>query len=276
MRAVNLIPSEQQRGAGGVAGKSNGGAHIVLGALAVLVALTALFVSSGKSVNDKKTQLADISAQATAAEAKASSLQSYTKFAALRQKRVETVTQLAATRFDWAHAFREVARVLPDNAWLSALTATTTPSVSLSGGGATGSLRGAIDAPAIVLQGCTTSQASVSKLLARLRLIDGVQRVSLEDSTLGAAPTNTGSGSSSSSGEATTGGDCRGGHAKFPIFNVDIWFDQTGTVASSTTTGATTTASATSAAPSSTATPASTGSPASTATPSTTTSGTTK
>ena len=34
-------------------------------------------------------------------------------FAALRQKRTETVRSLAASRFDWSHALHEVARTIP-------------------------------------------------------------------------------------------------------------------------------------------------------------------
>ena len=48
MRAVNLIPTDQQRGAGGAAGKSGGGAYIFLGALALLVVLAAGYVTSNK------------------------------------------------------------------------------------------------------------------------------------------------------------------------------------------------------------------------------------
>jgi Tfp pilus assembly protein PilN len=259
MRAVNLIPTDQQRGAGGAAGKSGGGAYILLGALALIVVLAASYVVAGKSVTDKKTKLADLSRQATAAEAKSASLTSYTKFASIRAKRVETVSQLAASRFDWAHALREVSRVLPENAWLTSLTATTSPSVNV--GGAGGTLRTALDVPAIQLQGCTTSQASVAKLIARLRLVDGVQRVSLEDSTKGQEPTTT-AGTPATDAGATGVGDCRGGHAKFPIFNVDVFFESNGAVVPATP--GTTTASATSPVPSSTTAPAAT---ASTTTP---------
>jgi Tfp pilus assembly protein PilN len=259
MRAVNLIPTDQQRGAGGAAGKSGGGAYILLGALALIVVLAASYVVAGKSVDDKKTKLADLSQQATAAEAKSASLTSYTKFASIRAKRVETVSQLAASRFDWAHALREVSRVLPENAWLTTLTATTSPSVSV--GGAGGTLRAALDVPAIQLQGCTTSQASVAKLIARLRLVDGVQRVSLEDSTKGQEPTTT-AGAAATDAGATGVGDCRGGHAKFPIFNVDVFFESNGAAVPAAP-GATT-ASATSPVPSSTTAPAAT---ASTTTP---------
>jgi Tfp pilus assembly protein PilN len=260
MRAVNLIPSDQQRGAGGAAGRSNGGAYVLLGALAVLVVMAAAYVHAGKSVKDKQSELAVINQQAAAAEATASSLTSYTKFAAVRAKRVETVSQLAASRFDWAHALREVARVLPDNAWLSQMTATSSPSVSVGGQG--GTLRQALDVPAIVIQGCTTSQASVASLMARLRLIDGVQRVSLEDSTKGQLTVKS-AGSTVSGGGAS--GDCRGGHANFPVFNVDVFFTQTSALPTSNP-GTATTAAATSGASSST--PASTATPATTSVPS--------
>lgn len=262
MRAVNLIPTDQQRGAGGAAGKSGGGAYILLGVLALLVVLASAYVVSNKSVKDKETQLADVSAQATAAEAKAASLTSYTKFASIRQKRVDTVSQLAASRFDWAHALREVARVLPENAWLTSLTATTSTSVNVGTGGST--LRGALNVPAIQVQGCTTSQSSVAKLIARLRLIDGVQRVTLEDSTKGQQSATTGDSAPAAGGT----GDCRGGHAKFPIFNVDVFFEQ------GSTTGAT---GATAPGTASSTTPASTSSTASSTVPAAgTTGGTTK
>jgi Tfp pilus assembly protein PilN len=256
MRAVNLIPTDQQRGAGGAAGKSGGGAYILLGALALIVVLAASYVVAGKSVTDKKAKLAELTQQATAAEAKSASLTSYTRFQSIRAKRVETISQLAASRFDWAHALREVSRVLPENAWLTTLTATTSTSVNVGGGG--GNLRSALDVPAIQLQGCTTSQASVAKLIARLRLVDGVQRVSLEDSTKGQESTGTTVTDTGSAG----GGDCRGGHAKFPVFNVDVFFESNG-VAVPTAPGATPVA-ATSSAPGSTTAPAAT---ASTTTP---------
>ncbi len=115
--------------------------------------------------------------------------------------------------------------------------------------------------PAIQIEGCTTSQASVAKLIARLRLVDGVQRVSLEDSTKGQeSPTTAGAVASDTGSSAT--GDCRGGHAKYPIFNVDVFFEPNGAAVSATP-GATT-ASATSSVPGSTTAPAAT---ASTTTP---------
>jgi Tfp pilus assembly protein PilN len=259
MRAVNLIPTEQQRGAGGAAGRSGGGAYILLAALALLVVMAAAYVQSGKSVDDKKSELARVTQEATQAEAKAQSLQSFTKFSAIRTRRVDTVSQLAASRFDWSHSLREVARVLPTNAWLTSLTGTTSPTVSVGGGGS--SLRSALSVPAIEIEGCTTSQASVAKMMARLRLIDGVQRVSLEDSTKGDAAVGDSSGGSAA--------DCRGGSAHFPLFKIVVFYDAQAN-AVPVAGGTTQTAAATTPAASST-TPASSGAASST-TPSTTSS----
>ena len=262
MRAVNLIPSDQRRGAGGAAGRAGGGVYIFLGVLAVLVVLSAGYVVSGKSVKDKKSQLSSLSQQATAAEARTQSLAEYTKFAAIRTKREQTVQQLATGRFDWSHALHEVARVLPTNAWLIRLTGTTSPTVSLSGAGGGGSLRGALAVPAITIDGCTTSQASVAKMMARMRLIDGVQRVSLEKSEKG----------DTTGGGATTGGagsdDCRGGSRHFPQFSLVVFFNGVQT-APATTAGTAATAAATSATPANPAA-ASGATPASSAVPATT------
>jgi Tfp pilus assembly protein PilN len=253
MRAVNLIPAGDRRGAGGAAGRSNGGVYILLGALALMVVMAAAYTLSGKSVNDKKTELARVSAETATAQAKAAGLGDFTKFAALRTKRVETVKQLAGSRFDWSHALHEVARVIPTNAWLTSLTASTSPGVGV-GGGSGGALRAALAVPALEVAGCTTSQSSVARLMARLRLIDGVQQVSLQDSTKNET-SSTGGGGGAVSGNS---GDCTGGSSHFPKFNVVVFYNQP--AAAPAATGGTATAAAVTA---SGATPASTTAPAS-------------
>jgi Tfp pilus assembly protein PilN len=229
--------------------------------------MAGLLVHTNKSVSDKKAEVARVSQEATVAEAKAAALQSYTKFASVRAKRVDTVSQLAASRFDWAHSLREVARVLPTNAWLTSLTGTTSPSVSVSGGagGGGGSLRSAMDVPAIEIAGCTTSQASVAKMMARLRLIDGVQRVSLEDSTKNVSSSGAGGGGGAAASGGSSGNDCRGASSHFPLFNIVVFYDAPSATVP-VTGGTTQTASAITS--SSSTTPASS---ASSTTPSTTT-----
>jgi Tfp pilus assembly protein PilN len=234
MRAVNLIPQDARRGGGaGAAGRSGGMAYIVLGVLGVLVVMVTLWTTTGKSIKSKQADVAAVTQQATAAEARATALTSYATFATLRAKRVDTVKQLAATRFDWAHSMHELARVIPRNAWLSGVVGTTSPTAAVGGGGgAAGTLRQNLAVPALQITGCTTSQASVAKMMARMRLIDGVDRVSLQDST---ASPDTGKK------DASSNGTC-GSSPNYPKFDMVVFYDSqqiTGATASSAaTTGA--------------------------------------
>ena len=138
--------------------------------------------------------------------------------------------------------------MVPANASLTSLLATAAPGSSVAGGGGggsnTGTLRGDITAPAFQISGCTASHDDVARLMSRLRLINGVQRVTLSDSVkpsaagylgdrrarargasagcTGSRPTSTSSCSSSpwpvrplprSGGAALTGGSAsRAGH----------------------------------------------------------------
>ena len=117
MKAVNLIPAEERRTPGGSG--SGLGSYILLGVLALVVALSALYTISNRTISDRRHELADVQARAQATSAEAQALQAYTSFTTLRQKRSETVRSLAASRFDWSKALHEVARTIPSNAWLT-------------------------------------------------------------------------------------------------------------------------------------------------------------
>ena len=224
MRAVNLIPAEERRGAGGVAGRSGGGVYILLGGLTLLVLMMGAFLMTSRGLDDKRAELARSKQQADAAEAKASQLSAYTQFAQLRAKRVETVRSLTASRFDWSFALREVSRVVPDDAWLTSLTGTVAPGVNVEGGGTqTGSLRSGVQAPAIEISGCTTSQSAVATMMARMRLIDGVQRVGLASSEKTDSATG-GGGAAAGGGGGGAGTDCRNGSDRFPKFDLIVFF----------------------------------------------------
>jgi Tfp pilus assembly protein PilN len=214
MRAVNLIPAEDRRGPGG-ASKSGGAVYAVLGTLALLVVLTAAWALAGQSVTDKQAQLTRVEHDASAAEAQGAGLSDYSSFASLRERRVQTVTSIAGSRFDWSHAMHELGRVLPSNVWLTSMTGTVTSTTAVDGGTQNG-LRSSLPGPAIDLVGCTTSQDEVARVVTRLRLIDGVIRVALASS----AKADTTSAASSNGG-----GDCRAGSSNFPQFEVVVFFE---------------------------------------------------
>ena len=122
MRAVNLIPADQRRGGG--AGRSGNAVYLVLGVLAVLVVAAAAYALTGNQVNSRKGELAETKQEAEVQERKAAELRPFKDFATLSQTRVQTVSQLAASRFDWERAMRELARALPEDVWLTSLVGT--------------------------------------------------------------------------------------------------------------------------------------------------------
>ena len=222
MRAINLVPAEERRGAGGAGGRSGGAAYVLLGLLAVLVVVASVYTLEKRSVSEKHAELAAVEAQAVGTEARAAQLASFTQFATLRAKRTQTISSLAASRFDWSHAIREIARVIPPNVSLTGLQGTLAPGVALktTAVSQTSGLRAALPVPAIELLGCTTSQKSVARMLTRMRLIDGVTRTALQSSVKTEA-----SGGAGAKG-AGGGGDCRQGGARFPQFALVVYFDQ--------------------------------------------------
>jgi len=174
MRAVNLMPRDSRSMSSSGSG-SGAGVYVLLAALGALVVLATMWALAGKQVDDRAAELKVVEAKVTAAEKRAGDSAAYVAFAKLANDRVLTVSTLSTTRFDWAHAMREVSRVLPADVWLTTMAgisgaqeAAPTPSAS------------AAPAPTITLQGCTRSQAKVARLLARLRTIDGVRKVSLK------------------------------------------------------------------------------------------------
>lgn len=212
MRAVNLIPPDQRR-ASGAAGRSGGAAYAVLGVLALLVAAVGALTLVDNQIADRRAQVERLQAQTAQVQARVDALATYKRFAELAQQRVATVDGLVAGRFDWSHALREVARVVPGNVTLDRLTGT-------AGAGPTPAATpgAAANAPSITLVGCTSSQAEVARMMARLRALDGVERVALTSSAKGEGSGGAGGGS---------GGDCRRGSSQRPQFSVTTLFRPT-------------------------------------------------
>ena len=220
MRAVNLLPTDL-RGAAPAAAPSARperervegiGAYVVLGALALCVTMLAVFVLATNDVKQKQQSLTDVTAQADAAAQTAAKLKPYADFEAQANARVETVRGLAAARFDWEQALRDLSRAVPGDVKLQSLNG----DMGLAGaGGASGDpLRGSIQAPAISLGGCASSQPAVARMMSRLRAVDGVTRVSLSRSEK--------SGTEAASGESAS--PCSGDNP--PTFSAVVFFER--------------------------------------------------
>ena len=183
MKAVNLIPQDAGRAGRGrrAAGGGGAGAYVLLAVLAIAVVVAAASALAGRDLSGKQAELARAEHAAQVAEAKAATLKSGDSSAMLSKARVDTIKGLVDGRFDWSQSLREVARAVPSDVSLTSLVGTVAPDTQVSGGGG-GSLRAALPVPAIDLIGCAPSHARVATTVARLRTIDGVQRVSLASS----------------------------------------------------------------------------------------------
>jgi hypothetical protein len=213
MRAVNLIPSEQRRGASVGAGRSEGGAYAVLGLIAAIAVLAFLFGQAKHQVSSRSGEVTSLNAKATAVKAEASTLAPYTSFLKLRDTRTAAVSTLVDSRFDWAHAFHEFGRVIPKGISISSLDgavggSAATPAAAPAAPATTGEAASATppgSVPNFTVAGCGTSQRTVASFLQRLRLIDGVSEVTLQSSTKGGG------------GGAAGGGGCATGQPSFAL-----------------------------------------------------------
>ena len=266
MRAVNLVPSEQ-RGGGNRTGVA---VYVFLGVLGAIAVGLAALVLTNNQIDHRRAELTKAQVKATAAEAEAKALKPYSDFATLRKNRVETVESLAKSRFDWPRVLHDLSRAMPHSAWVQSFNGTVTPGASAGGGSGGSGLRGALAVPAVELSGCATSQTEVARMMTRLRLIEGVTRVSLGSSQK--ADSSGGAGSTGAGG-SNTGQTSGCSSPNWPQFDVVLFFENsipatpslpTATAATATATaGTTTTGTTTPAAAQTATTPSTTTTPAS-------------
>jgi Tfp pilus assembly protein PilN len=224
MRAVNLLPPDLRSGpkrpapavASGVENSGGTGAFIVLGVLAFCVFALAAYVLAGNTVKDRQAELAEATARAEAVTKRTTALKPYADFESVVNARVQTVKDLAGSRFDWEQALRDLSRAVPAEVTIASFKGDLGGEQAGGGGG----IRGAITAPAITLTGCTSSQTKVATLMARLRTIDGVTRVSLSKSDKEATAAATGA-TDRNAPNAT--GYC--GKTNIPAFELVVFFE---------------------------------------------------
>jgi Tfp pilus assembly protein PilN len=184
VKPVNLVPQDQRRRVSEGDGKS---APIVLGVLALLLALVVVYVLTSNSVTERKSDTAAASAAADRLEARAGQQASYTDFAQIAVTRTQSVAGVAATRFDWERFMRELGRVMPEGSWLQSADASVTGDPTSGGSSTPPADPTTVEvAPAANLVGCTPDQDDVARMMVRLRQLYRVDDVLLNESSLGA------------------------------------------------------------------------------------------
>jgi Tfp pilus assembly protein PilN len=179
MRAVNLLPKEETQRRR----KQTSWPTVIglAGAAVVAAALGAALLQANGTVADREDQLASASAELAAMPAPES--RPADNSAALAAERVQRAAALSSAfsyHVSWDRVLRRFALVLPDDVWLSSLTATAPkapgdaaaqPSVGSAPSGFT-------------ISGYTYSQEGVARLLSRLTVLPDLSNVQLQTSSL--------------------------------------------------------------------------------------------
>jgi Tfp pilus assembly protein PilN len=179
MRAINLVPAESRQGRVN-GGKSGGAVFGFLGLLAVLVLGASVFAMSKRNESQANQDLAKVEQSTQAYTQVASQFASFETAAKQATDRIATVRSLADARFDWAGSMRDLARVVPADTRVSALSASVDP--SSGAGGSSSTFRGSLPVPAIGITGCSLSQLSIARLVTNLQAMRRVTNVTLESS----------------------------------------------------------------------------------------------
>jgi hypothetical protein len=223
VRAVNLIPADQRRGAGGLAGRSGGIVYVLPAGLALLVLLGVVYALAVHKVADKKGQLAALTEQVASVNAQAQALAPYVTFAGVSAVEVNQVTTLAGSRFDWPNAMRQLALALPSDVTFTSFNATANQGPQNPDGSSDTSF---------LLTGCASNQGEIANVLTNLSAVPGVDAVTLT-STVESHPI-TKSGKQGAAAEAVSGA------CPLVTFTVNVNYSSRYTIPRQTTAGGTT------------------------------------
>jgi Tfp pilus assembly protein PilN len=177
MRAVNLLPRDDTKRT-----KTNVPVLVgVAGAVLVTALVSVMFLSASSKVRDKQDQLDAIQAQIAVIPPPPPPDAAGQGLAAQQQARLTALSTALTRRIAWDRVLRNLSLVLPDDVWLTQLTASSPASPS--------SIAPVVTPPPTVapsqftLGGYTYSQTSVARLLSRLEVLPDLTNVQLLSST---------------------------------------------------------------------------------------------
>ena len=201
MRAVNLLPG----------GEANQGRKVpplpvlvgCVGTVLISALLAVMFLSASAGVAKNQRTLEQIQAQYAALPVPAPASPVVAELPQQRQTRVTALATVLGQRVAWDRLLREVSQVVPSDVWLVTLNAL---APSIAPASTTTPAAGAATQQSFMLTGCTYSQDSVARFLARLSVVPDLTGMTLGKSS--ASDTGGGSGG---------GGQCPTGMVTFTL-----------------------------------------------------------
>lgn len=179
MRAVNLLPKDQSH-------KSirKESLPVLVGACAgvlVVAVLGAMFMMGSGKVAAEQRKLDDLNRKFRALPpAPPGPTPGQQQLAGEQSARVTALSAALANRVAWDRVFREFSLVLPDDVWLTTLTAKSPISPATNAASSSG-----VGTPTqFTIQGHTYSHDGVARLLSRLQVVPDLTNVQLVSSTL--------------------------------------------------------------------------------------------
>jgi Tfp pilus assembly protein PilN len=178
MRAVNLLPRDH----GQRTIKKESLPFLVGGCsgLLVLAVLGATFMMGSGKIASQQRKLDDLNRQFQALPPPPpgpSAAQQ--QLAGEQSARVSALTTALSSRVSWDRVFREFSLVLPDDVWLTSLTAKSPISPATNASSTAGSTQPSM----FTIQGRTYSHDGVARLLSRLQVVPDLTNVQLISST---------------------------------------------------------------------------------------------
>jgi Tfp pilus assembly protein PilN len=179
MKAVNLLPADYKQVGQASFGSGLKKHPVALGgtaaALVVAVLLGASYQSASKDAKTNQDQLDALNAQIAALAQPATSASQSVR------DRINQVTTADSTRMSWDGFMTKLARVLPEDVWLTSMQVQ--ESAPLAPGTAPAAPAPGTAPTGFTASGYTYSQASVARLMRRLSMLPWLSDVSLQNST---------------------------------------------------------------------------------------------
>ena len=181
MRAFDLMPKEEAREKGTRLGLAK--IAIALLGLVLLAGLAAAYLYAGAGVMSKQGELDDLRAKLAELEVPAEEPEAAPALAGEGQARTTALSAALAIRIAWDRILREVSLVVPEDVWLTQLSASTPNAVPGGAAAAPAATTGSASPNSLSAVGFARSQESVALFLSRLESIPELTTVQLQAST---------------------------------------------------------------------------------------------
>jgi Tfp pilus assembly protein PilN len=177
MRAVNLLPKDDGRPRGPAFRNDPLVIGGVVGTVLVTAILAAMFLTASTGVADNQERHDAAQAELAATPVPPPAVAGASELEQEKSARISALSAALSGRLAWDRVLREVSLVLPDDVWLSSLSATAPVAASPT------------TTAGFSINGRTYSHDGVARLLARLSVVPQLSNVQLLHSALATSET---------------------------------------------------------------------------------------